>query len=237
MADSNINHSSEKTTEFALMLELITAPNSAIDRIWRKGASWWLPLAAVLVANGIMWIFYFAQVDMDWFVSYSVAELEGDEQRQATERMADLSSGFFSMMAIGASTIGAILFNLVFALYLFLVNRVVGTTARSFKEWFTMIVWIGLPAVFLAVGGLINLLVSGSAEIAPEILSLTNLNGLVFHASKSDALFGFYNSLDLVYLWLIVLVAIALIKNGQGRPAAVITALLPQLLISGIALL
>ena len=90
---------------------------------------------------------------------------------------------------------------------------------------------MSLPTVCIGMGAILNVLLSESSELPPEMLSLTNVNALIFHASKGEPLFNFYSALDLINFWSIALVAMALIKNGQSRIAAVIISLVPQVII------
>lgn len=232
MTESDQTIPVEKTSNMALLLEIITAPSSAFETIWQKGASWLLPLVVVLVASSLMWAFYFTQVDVEWFMSQATAGLEGEGQRQAAREAPNMSPNFLVGMTVGATVVGLIVINLILAVYLLLINRVTGTTSRSYKEWFTIAVWTGIPAIFLALGGIINILISGSANIPPELISLTNLNGLIFHASKSNGLYGLYSSLDIITFWSFALLVLALIKNGQHRITAIAIAGIPTVLMS-----
>jgi len=145
--------------------------------------------------------------------------------------MKGMSARGLAGMTVGGIVVMLLIFSFISALYLLLVNRVTGTTPRTYKEWLSISTWMSLPAVFIGMGGILNVLLSASSELPPEMLSLTNVNALIFHASKGEPLFNFYSSLDLINFWSIALVAMALIKNGQSRIAAVIISLVPQVII------
>ncbi len=237
MTEESAVNSEQAPSALALLPELLSSPSSALDKIWRFGAPWWLPLIIVCGITSLTWVLYYAQLDYEWFMDYNTSSLSGDEKAQAMEGMQKMSSNTLAGITVGSIVIMVFIYSLISAGYLLLVNRVSGTQPRDFKEWLTISTWVGLPTVFIAVGGMLVLMMSGSGELAPEALSLTNLNNLVFHATKTDALFAFYNTLDVISFWSIALLAFALIKNGQSKIAAGIIAIAPQLIISGLALL
>ena len=236
MSDPDSLPPCEKTTVIALIPEIITSPNTAIDRIWRHGAPWWLPLIIVSISIGLAWVLYYSQVDYDWLIHYNTSLLDPESREQAVMGMKGMSARGLAGMTVGGIVVMLLIFSFISALYLLLVNRVTGTTPRTYKEWLSISTWMSLPAVFIGMGGILNVLLSASSELPPEMLSLTNVNALIFHASKGEPLFNFYSSLDLINFWSIALVAMALIKNGQSRIAAIIISLVPQAIISCIVL-
>jgi len=236
MSDQDSLPPCEKTTAIALIPEIITSPNTAIDRIWRHGAPWWLPLIIVSISIGLAWVLYYSQVDYDWLIHYNTSLLDPESREQAVMGMKGMSARGLAGMTVGGIVVMLLIFSFISALYLLLVNRVTGTTPRTYKEWLSISTWMSLPAVFIGMGGILNVLLSASSELPPEMLSLTNVNALIFHASKGEPLFNFYSSLDLINFWSIALVAMALIKNGQSRIAAIIISLVPQAIISCIVL-
>ena len=236
MSDQDSLPPCEKNTVIALIPEIITSPNTAIDRIWRHGAPWWLPLIIVSISIGLAWVLYYSQVDYDWLIHYNTSLLDPESREQAVMGMKGMSARGLAGMTVGGIVVMLLIFSFISALYLLLVNRVTGTTPRTYKEWLSISTWMSLPAVFIGMGGILNVLLSASSELPPEMLSLTNVNALIFHASKGEPLFNFYSSLDLINFWSIALVAMALIKNGQSRIAAIIISLVPQAIISCIVL-
>lgn len=231
MSDINSSPPCEKTTALALIPEMITSPNAAIDRIWRYGAPWWLPLIIVSIAIGISWVLYYAQVDYDWLIHYNTSLLDAESREQAVMGMKGMSAKSLAGITVGSIVVMLLVFSFISAIYLLLLNRVTGTTPRTYKEWLSISTWMSLPTVFIGMGAILNVLLSESSELPPEMLSLTNVNALIFHASKGEPLFNFYSALDLINFWSIALVAMALIKNGQSRIAAVIISLVPQVII------
>ena len=236
MSDQDSLPPCEKNTVIALIPEIITSPNTAIDRIWRHGAPWWLPLIIVSISIGLAWVLYYSQVDYDWLIHYNTSLLDPESREQAVMGMKGMSARGLAGMTVGGIVVMLLIFSFISALYLLLINRVTGTTPRTYKEWLSISTWMSLPTVFIGMGAILNVLLSESSELPPEMLSLTNVNALIFHASKSEPLFNFYSSLDLINFWSIALVAMALIKNGQSRIAAIIISLVPQAIISCIVL-
>ncbi len=226
-----------KHSSLSLLPEMISSPSTALEKIWQHGAPWWIPYLIVLVSTAAVWVLYYAQLDYEWFMTYNTAHLSGDEQTQAIEGMQKMTANSLMGITVAGITVMLTFFCLVNALLLMIANRVSGTTPRSFKQWLSIITWTSLPSVFIALGGALNLMMSSNGELPPESLSLTNLNNLVFHASKTDELFAFYNTIDLISLWVVALIMLALMKNGQSKIASFIIAVIPQAIISGIALL
>ena len=231
MSDQDSLPPCEKNTVIALIPEIITSPNTAIDRIWRHGAPWWLPLIIVSISIGLAWVLYYSQVNYDWLIHYNTSLLDPESREQAVMGMKGMSARGLAGMTVGGIVVMLLIFSFISALYLLLINRVTGTTPRTYKEWLSISTWMSLPTVFIGMGAILNVLLSESSELPPEMLSLTNVNALIFHASKGEPLFNFYSSLDLINFWSIALVAMALIKNGQSRIAAVIISLVPQVII------
>jgi hypothetical protein len=234
MTDVNASNDAAGSS-LALIPEMITSPSTALDKIWQHGAPWWLPYLIVLCSTAAVWVLYYAQLDYEWFMAYSTSHLSGEEQTQTLEGMQSMSANALMGITVVSIAIMMTAFCLINALFLMITNRVSGTPMRSFKQWLSITTWTALPSVFIALGGFLTIMMNTSGELAPESLSLTNLNNLVFHASKTDQLFTFYNTIDLVSLWGMALIMMALIKNGQSKIASFIIAITPQAIISTVA--
>ena len=138
MSDQDSLPPCEKTTAIALIPEIITSPNTAIDRIWRHGAPWWLPLIIVSISIGLAWVLYYSQVDYDWLIHYNTSLLDPESREQAVMGMKGMSARGLAGMTVGGIVVMLLIFSFISALYLLLINRVTGTTPRTYKEWLSI---------------------------------------------------------------------------------------------------
>ncbi|MES2606266.1 MAG: YIP1 family protein, partial [Pseudomonadota bacterium] len=127
-------------------------------------------------------------------------------------------------VAIGIPAIMAL-----YAGYLLLVNKM---SARqfSFKHWFSLTAWTGIPSVLAALVSLIVLLTDSNGQVSQQELQPLSVTGLLNIDTSSQSL----QQLSVFSIWALVLVAFGY-SNWTGKSIATSFAITwaPYLLIYG----
>lgn len=218
-----------------MIVALATAPRRAFDELARK-PRWLFPFLLLLGSTLLLTIWYYSRVDLAWII---------DEQLRNNPRAAALSEAQRAQMATAmnpavvmwssviAVVVVLILVRLLEATWYTLAGKVTNVD-RSFRQWFALANWTGLPAVIAVVPASLALLMAGSSQIDPGVLQPLSLNELFFHRKIGEPGYQLLSNLSLLGL---VGAALAIIgvKTWSGRSwvFACVFVLLPVAVIFG----
>ncbi len=88
---------------------------------------------------------------------------------------------------------------------------------RSYKQWFALANWTGLPGVVAVLPAIPLLLTSNTLQMdMATAISPLSLNALIFHRAMGEPGYNLYTNLNLVSLFTIFLVVLG-IKMWSGR--------------------
>ncbi|HEV2702056.1 MAG TPA: YIP1 family protein [Steroidobacteraceae bacterium] len=210
---------------------LITSPRRFFTEL-EKNPRFAVPMILLLVANIGMIIWFYSTVDINAFVTQTLSarNLNAAQRAQAAAFM-----GRNTLMgsAVIGGIIGLFVVQLVEAFYYFFIYEFLDVR-KSFRQWFALTWWCGLPALITAVGAAVMLLFSHSSG-SLSVLSPFSLNALFYHFDPADTGYTLLNSITLVQLLSLALTVIGAHTWSQRSWALNGTVvILPRVLLYGI---
>jgi len=227
----------EKDSFLSNLVKSFTEPKGFYGNFFESAKGWFIPLLLVILSVAAIQYCYLSAISQEAWIEFTVRGMELEQRAQTIQALSQVPlSQMMIGILVGAPIALAVVFSLT-AAFLLLVNRSSGTTQRSFGTWFSLVAWSSLPALVIALISLINIFtVSDVDTLAPEMLSVTNAAGL-FGFDPSSVAFKLTQNYDLISIWSIALVAIALKGNGHSNAGAIAVAVTPTLLVFAITFL
>jgi len=225
--------SGEESGALRTVQNVLLEPATAFAQL-RERPSWLLPLVLVAGGNALAVLWYFSILDYPWFMEGLLyaggADPSPEQIAQFNEQMESFSPAVFMISGFLGASLGLILIWILQAAYLTLVSALTGDGLR-FGNWFCLVAWTAVPALFSVVGSAITLLLNpdgqiGQTEIDPLLLG--NL-GVQFGDSPIN---NITNAVSLTYLWSLALLVYGYRQWTGGswlRSAPIV--LLPQALL------
>jgi hypothetical protein len=217
-----------------LTLAWVTDPKAAAREIEQR-PSYWFPLLAVcLVTAGSVYLFY-SWVDFEWFIdttlrsSTLIRPLTDAQVAQAAQAMSPNTTKWLSVIS---GIVVVPLIRLLGALYYLLAGRITGIS-RSFRQWFSLNCWTGLPQVLATLSGVLVLLTTTNRQVDAGIMSPLSLNELFFHLPMGASGYGLLTSINLLQIVSLYLVALS-VRLWSGRSwlfSAAFTLFLPVVIL------
>lgn len=222
---------------FNALVDIIAAPAKAFDEI-RAHPRWlWWPLAITVIVTIAAFTYYFLWVDFPWLVEEVVRTSVKPGADPAT---AEAIRSFMSpTVQIASTAVGVLLGTLVFytiqAIYLHLVNKVVGDASLGFGQWFSFTAWTSFPAVFNALAMLVVIAMAPDNQLSQQDLMPLSLQSLAVHAEAGSAWATWAGSLSLVSVWVIALAVYGFSRwTGSSLLKSALVVLVPYVLVYGI---
>jgi len=236
MADTQTNTPDEsKGSAFSQVINLFVAPGQALDYAREHPGNWWLPLGIVLALQAVMAVWIALTININaWhqMMAQAMAKANPEHAQQAIQMLSSHGRGYL-MVVMLMGLIGTVIAELLYALYLFLADKVFSADSKGYGKWFSFTTWTGLP---VALGIMASIIAWGlsSKTGSLEHLDVTNLNSLVFHFHQGSP---FYKvaQFSILQFWVIGLVTYGLkrwCRHGTGKALAI--ALLPYIAVYGI---
>lgn len=228
----------QSTSSFNTFINILTAPKPTLIAL-KQQPNFLFPLIATVFMSALAIGFYFTQVDFAWMIDHMVetqsAGKSADEIEAIRKNMSFMSPTVMGVSSvIGALVVTPIVY-LVFALYYFLVNKVLDSETINFKSWLSLVCWTATPIVFTSLASFINVLIMSDGQLALDSINPISFNSLLIHLSPADPLFGPLSSWDPMTVWSIVLSVLGYslwTQKSLVKSAAVVLA--PTVLIYGI---
>jgi hypothetical protein len=218
-----------------ILTALFTEPRKAFDSLAERPRFWFPLLLGIAVALALVgW--YYSIVDIDWLIDQQLrasprsAQMTDEQRAQAAQFM---SRGTLMGLSLVAAILLSVLVRSVEAAYYLLAGKIVNVQ-RSFKQWFSLACWTGMPQVVSALPAFLTLATTSNTQIGQDELSPLSLNALLFHRGIADsgyALLSYINVLHIASLLLLVIGVHQWSKRSWSFSA--IFALLPPVLIFG----
>ena len=216
-----------------MVQNVLLEPASAFAHL-RERPSWLPPLILIAGGNALAVLWYFSILDYPWFMEGLLyaggADPSPEQIAQFNEQMESVSPTVFMISGFLGASLGLILIWILQAAYLTLVSALTGDGLR-FGNWFCLVAWTAIPALFSIIGSAITLLLNPDGQISQteiDPLLLGNL-GLQFGDSPFN---GVANTVSLTYLWSLALLVYGYRQWAGGswlRAAPIV--LLPQALL------
>lgn len=192
---------------FKNFIDIIASPNLVFPRLQEK-PTWFLPwLLIALLAVSVQFGFY-NLVDPEYLLEQLVEQRmdSGIAASELRERMQGITDNT-NILAVSSSVAVFVSLLVIYAVtagYLHWVSKF-SETESSFKQWFSLASWSGVPTVFSILAAWIVIL-SSAPLIDLQAMNPLNLNYLLF---RSDGRFAdLLNAFNLVAIWSVVLLVL-----------------------------
>lgn len=219
---------------FAQLANLFVAPGQALDYADRRPKMLWLPFGVTLLGNALLsfWIAFTMSLP-GWRAM--MMQIVARTHPEAAGRFAHAGRGYLIIGAVGGIVVIAVV-ELVYALYLFMADKLFSADSRSYGRWFSFTAWTWLPIVLAYVAGMIAWGLSGhGASLTPG--DVTSLNALFLHLKPGSPYFRLAQ-FSVLQFWVIGLVTYGLRRwCGHGAGKALAIALVPYVLVYGVTFL
>lgn len=218
------------------LLDIYVAPKQVFASLPEKKGWSWLPFIILLVVNAIgMWWFY-AGMSPEWIVEQQIAQAahsmtpaEIEQSRAVMAQMAD-KTGIFTL---GGVLVMTPIMLAIMALYTMLVGN--PGQKRRYGDWFALTVWTNMPGVLNMLGLMVLVLVSSDPNMPLNTPNYLSLNQLLLGLEPGQAWYSWAESLNLIYFWIIGLVAVGLHSwSGYSAAKSTLLAALPLVVIFGL---
>lgn len=218
-------------------LELASAlafePRKAFDEIAQR-PRFWFPLLVVAICTAALTAWYYAIVDVQWFMDRTMRSGPWAGQltaEQLEETISRTTRGPLMIQSLIALPLFLLLIRLCEAVYYLLLGKIFNVQ-RGFRQWFSMACWTSLPSALALVPAAFVLLTSDASQIPQEQLQPLSLNELFFNRTASEDGFQVLSNLSVLNL-LGVYLAVVGVKHWSGRSwlFSVLYAGLPAMLI------
>jgi hypothetical protein len=209
---------------------LFVAPGPALDYARERPKMWWLPFAIVLGLQLILGLWIAATINVNALhamMLHALAQSHSAHSAQAAQMISHHGRGFLMIGAvIGAVAIGV--GEVIFALYLFLADKLFSATNRSYGQWFSFTAWTWLPyTIAIVIAGIVWALSSHATGMPGDP---TSLNALIFHFKPTNRHAFSAAQFSLLEIWIIALVAYGLKRwCNYSTAKAVAIALIPYI--------
>jgi TM2 domain-containing membrane protein YozV len=214
---------------------LASQPGKAFDALGER-PRFGFPLLLALASGLAMTCWFYQVVDLPWLLEEQFranprTAAMTDEQRARVLQM--MSPAVVKWSAVGSVVIAVLALRLLEATY-FLVAGKVTNFQRSFRQWFALTNWSGVPGLLSTIPAAVVLATAGNGQIGQGALNPLSLNELFFHRAMEQPGYSLLASLSVLQplgWWL----AIIGVRRWSGRSAIWSTGfvLLPFLVIYG----
>lgn len=157
------------------------------------------------------------------------------EKEQASAMLGQMASNM-SYIAPAMAVVTSIVITSLTALYLMMFSRF--DKRYHYSDWFHFAVWTQLPQLVNLAGLVILIALAPSPDMPLTLANYASVNQLFGIAQPGDSSFNLLESMNLFYLWQILLVATGLQRwLGMPQAMAYVGAALPYVLIFGLCAL
>lgn len=222
-------------TNVELAWSILTAPRVAFMEL-RERPRFLLPLVLMLAGTVAILAWYYLFVDFPWLTEHMLSANEGVRQMSEAQRSqaaAMMSKPVIMWSSMIAGPLAILVFRLLEAAYYSLAGKITNVQ-YSFRHWFALSWWTGLPHLFALVVMAVFLLLASSNQVSNEELQLLSLNELFLHRTAQDPGFTLLSSLTILHPWTWVLTVIG-VRAWSGRSLlfSAVFALVPIVVIYG----
>ncbi|MGA3161107.1 MAG: YIP1 family protein [Terracidiphilus sp.] len=231
MNETGVQSAAQATSlsQWQRVANTFTAPSKTFEDIKRGNRSWWLPLVIMALVSYIFFAAVFVKIGMQNVVDNQIKLDPKTEERlaQATPAQREMSTKISLYVTEGVFIAqpalilaGAALLSLGL---LGTINFVFGGKA-TYGKIFAVWMFANLPSIFKALLGTVVIFAGGEPDTFNiKNFAPTNVAAFAFPnpAEANKALYTLANSLDVVTIWTLVLLAIgtatvAGVKRGSG---------------------
>jgi hypothetical protein len=228
------------SSSVSVLGNIFTAPSLAFAAI-KERPNPWLPLLVLVIGYCVVSFLYLQVVDLPWLMDRQLAQAGGnmtEQQRaEAVEAALRISPTVYGAIGAVSTSLSIVAIFALVALYLTGVSFATNDGVK-FRQWFAMIVWSSMPAVFGLLATFVNLLVNDARFLPQEQLNpLSFGNFLAVDSEGLPVVQRILLSLDLTTVWGVVLQVIGyqlFTQRSIARAAIVVLGPLALLVLMGV---
>ena len=219
-----------------LSTALVTSPSAAFAEL-KERPRFWFPLLVVCLTTAAIFIWYYSIVDIEWLKDRLFSA--NPRMDNMTEEQRERAMGFMSANILMWSSVLSIVVMIpvmraLESTYFSIAGNIVNVR-YTFKHWFALSCWTGLPHVIGTLAMAVYLLTAKTNQISNEELSLLSFNELFFHKQMLDPGFTLLSSLTLIHPWVWWLTALGVrVWSGRSWLFSSVFALLPIIVVYGV---
>lgn len=231
----NTNSAPEKAAKPSALPQLVNifaAPGQALDYARQHPGTWWLPLGILLVLNAASSLWWTLSVNLKalhLMQLQAMTRLHPEYASQATKHIMAQGRGALVLEVVLGGIIGLVIVELLYALYLFMADKLFSADSRGYGQWFSFATWTGLPAALGFVAGLVTFAVSSKMSLQP--IDVTSLNTLFLHLKPANHFYKIAR-FSILNFWVIGLATYGLkrwCKHSTGK--ALTIAIVPYVVV------
>jgi len=185
-------------------INIFVSPSEAFTELQQRPSKLF-PLALILLCNAAVMFWYFNIVDFEWFIDDTLAgaNIDAGDMEAAREQMASMSQSTFKIFGILGSVFGILFISVLQAGYLSLTSALSGS-GQKFGNWFSLVLWTGLPFLLSIIGIAVNILLSPNGQLSTYDLDPLTLANLGMQSSNGSVT-SIFNTISLPMIWGIAL--------------------------------
>jgi len=218
---------------FQNFIDILAAPTAAFERL-KTTPSFWFPLVLVMVCIASIQVGYLLLTDFNFLLDQMVDQaLASNPNARESEVRAAMENVSPTMLATSASVASMIIVPLISALYATYLNFVskFGNPEYSFKHWFSLSCWTGIPTLFVAAAAWAVILGSANGQVPQAALQPLSLDSLLALNSGKNI----WQSLNLPAFWSFALLTLGYRHfTGKSLSKSATITLAPYALVYGI---
>ena len=216
------------------LIDIITSPKEAFVSIKEK-PSILFPLVLIMLTTASLQWGYFSAVDPDFLIDDLVAQSVANSNAPEDQIRANLESVGTNTIMISSVVGVLIIVPIIMALYAGYLSLISKFTYDeiTYKQWFSLTCWTGIPTVFVALSGWMVILMNSDGLISAMDIQPLSLNNLLLGSEGPFA--NMLNSLNLMQIWSLALSALGYQHwTGKGLGKSLTVILGPYIVIYGI---
>jgi hypothetical protein len=210
------------TSPVSILFAMFYEPGRAFSMLEAKRHIW-MPLSLLVLASGILMVWYFSMVDFPWFIDQLLSTIKDVAQREQTKSV--MNKSFLHVTSIlGALFTYPVMFA-VAALYFVLVGKTINKDI-SFETGLALSAWASVPGLLMLPLGGVAIVMASSGQLSFSELNALSLNQLFFHYDMSHPMTGLLDSISVISIWSAVLTVIGFQTWTKVRLSTAVTVVL-----------
>lgn len=222
------------TTLSNAVLDIYLAPKALFDGL-RTAKGWnWAALALIVCISFATIVAFYSGMSPDWIIEQQMLQVGDVSPSEEEQIRAYLTQSVGTVGWLGG------IFNTLFIFITLVIlagyfKMVSGSDEYSYGNWFGFTIWTQMPTVVYMLGFLALLLTASTPDLPLMLLNYASINQLLLDLAPSHSLYMWAESINLFYVWNIVLASIGLNRwTGMTMTKATVLSALPFVLVFGI---
>lgn len=199
----------------AALIDIYAAPDHVFSSLKQKKGMTWLALLLMLTltAGSILW--FYSGMSEQWIVDQQMQQMTFETPSEQAQIEAYLTENARHTGTLGA--IFTVIFTLVMLAVLALYFKIIGrkNEQASYGDWFAFSVWTQMPMVVQLLGFIALVIFAGHGDLSINLPNYASVNQLLLDLPVQHAWFQFAETLNLFFVWNILLGARGLMQWCQ----------------------